>query len=160
MKYLKKFNESFVGQLWEAEDAREVINRYWNVVDEVSSRYSCDFLVEADDFLEKMSEHDGYIAGNYFSGVDHIRKDISELYTISPHVYIAPFWRTRTEEDIAGGDIYADTIFIPYMEGITGEDGKVINSVFSFLNPDELGVTKQYRMESKSGDAYIRIWWD
>lgn len=167
MKYLKRFDEgvdSFLGeQIMESDQAREVISKYYTIYDEVKGSYErapVDFLVEADEFLEKMSAHDGFIAGNHYNDTNEIISDINNLYTIVPHVYICPFWFTRYEKDIESDDIYADTIYVPYIEDFTGKDGKPIKSVFKFLNADELGVTRQYRMVSKTGKDYIRIWWD
>jgi hypothetical protein len=170
MKHLRKFNEGVHTQLRNSDEARIIINKYYNVVDEVTTSYSAfsmvNFLVEADDFLQRMSEHDGYIAGNYYRDTDHIREDINKLYSLSPHVYVCPYWSTRTEKDIECGDVYADTLYVPYIEGISGkigEDGKmqVIMSEFEFLNADEIGVSTSYgNVSSKSGEDYIRIWWD
>jgi len=175
MKHLRKFNEGLLGigkneQLRDGEQARIVIEKYYKVVDEITHSYSSfnmvDFLVEADEFLERMDEHSGYIAGNYFSDTEHIKRDINKLYSISPHVYVCPYWNTRTEKDIESGDVYADTLYIPYIEGVNGkigESGKMeaILSELEFLNADEISVSTSYNnVSSKSGEDYIRIWWD
>lgn len=102
-----------------------------------------------------MMENDGFIAGNYFSDRDHILEVMSELSTMVPDFYIAPFWFTRYEEDIAGKDVYADTIYVPCIEDLTVKNDKIIKPLFKFLEADELFI-----VTGKSGQKYIRIWWD
>ena len=161
MKHLKLFEEFKGDQIVNSDDAREVIKKYYTIVDEYgndASRFQVgwvDFLVDADEFLKKLKQHNGFIAGNYFDDLDHVMTSISELYNLVPHFYISPYWFTRDESEIAESDVYSDTIYIPYMEGLTGKDGEIISGNLEFLNADEMFI-----VTGKSGNKYIRIWWD
>lgn len=159
MKHIRKFNESN-NQLIDASDARVVINKYYNVIDEIKLGYGYDFLVEANSFISNMEENDGFIAGNKFNNIDEIIEIIYELDSICGQVYIAPSWYSRFEEDIKSEDVYSDTIYIPYIEGVTGEDGSPMSDKLDFLGADELDTISNYGMVSKSRKEYIRIWWD
>jgi hypothetical protein len=154
MKHLKLFEEFKGEQIVNSDDAREVIKKYYTIVDEHGNEW-VDFLIDSDEFLKRMKEHDGFIAGNYFDDLDHVMTSISELYNLVPHFYISPFWFSRNESDISENDVYSDTIYIPCMEGLTVKDGEIISGDLEFLNADEMFI-----VTGKSGNKYIRIWWD
>lgn len=154
MKHLKLFEEFKEEQIVNSDDAREVIKKYYTIVDEYGDKW-VDFLVDADEFLKRLKQHNGFIAGNYFDDLDHVMISMSELYNMVPHFYISPYWFTRNESDIAESDVYSDTIYIPYMEGLTVKDGEIISDKLEFLNADEMFI-----VTGKSGNKYIRVWWD
>ena len=69
MKYLRKFNESMSKQLVNSDDAREVLSKIYDIVDEIDFHSFVDFLVDIDQFMGYVDEHDGYFAGNRFDTI-------------------------------------------------------------------------------------------
>lgn len=158
MIYLKKFNES--KQLIENEDAKIALSKIYNIVDAVrlgvGPRSMVDYLVNIDEFINYADKYDGAFAGNKFDSLSEFKEFIEDKIdsVVSPLVYIAPFWFTRTEEEIFNfGDVYSDTIYIRLIgSDLTREEQLEIQES---TESDECDL-----FISESGGTYLRIWWD
>lgn len=156
MRHLKTYNESF-SQLDNPDDARVVISKVYNIVDEVElSKRLVDFIVEIDQFVKYADEYGGSFAGNRFHSLQEFKEFVEDQVDgiVSPLIYVAPFWFTRREVDITEfRDVYSDTIYI-----------KIITPNFSLEEIDQvqkqLGCDECHLVKSKSGDIYLRVWWD
>lgn len=160
MKYLKTF-EYREKQIWEKDEALIVLSKIYNIKDVVNLGHRPsdlhDFLVEIDDFIKYADTYDGRFASNRFENISWFKHDISkhiEGRAISPVIYVAPFWFSRTENDlIEFRDVYSDTV---YVQIITPNFSKEeIEEISNDLRADECNLIK-----SESGKIYLRIWWD
>ena len=156
MKHLKLF-ERF-DQIFTSEKARETLSLIYDIKDEVnlspgSSSGFLDFLVDVDVFIKYANEHNGNFAGNQFE-LDEFKYMIEfELDDISPIIYVAPFWLSRTREDLVEfKDVYSDTIYIKLVSTISTEEIKKIKKKVKAHECDVF--------EGESGNNYLRIWWD
>lgn len=145
-------------QLWKSNDARPIISEIYTIIDEVylgpQNSDPIDFLVSVDQFIQYAIQYDGYFAGNVFQNIGEL-KHMLEFDTdgISPTVYIAPFWFTRTKADLVNfWDVYSDTIYIKLLYDLSDEE---VDKIKEKLKADEC-----YMMEGKSGNLYLRVWWD
>lgn len=159
MKHIKLFEAHrsiFDEQIWQVDKAREVLSKVYNIEDEVKlSANLTDFLVYIDEFMDIMEKHNGHIAGNAFHTTNEIKDALSTLerFGISPVIFIAPFWLTRSESRILNfEDVYADTVYIQLIDSVRQDD---IEKIYNELKVDEVFVVK-----SESGKDYLRIWWD
>lgn len=167
MKHLMGFDEAMEfhkdgreKQLDTPDDARVVLSKIYDIVDEIKlgprDHDFVDFIVEFDDFIKYAEEHDGSFAGNRFDSLDEFKSFMENEVesVISPLIYIAPFWFTRTESDLLTfRDVYSDTIYVKLINGDLGK--KEIKSLQDSLECDEMNIIK-----SSTGESYLRIWWD
>jgi len=159
MKYLKTF-ESRGRRLNDCAPAKRTLSKVYNIVDDIilwgrGSDEFYDFIVEFDDFMKYANEHNGSFAGNKFESLEQFKRFVENSLesVISPLIYVAPFWQSRTISDIVDfKDVYSDTLYVKLLDDITDEE---IDELFKSLEADEIGVKK-----SKSGEKYLRIWWD
>jgi len=162
MKHLKKFNEAREHRVDRPDEAREVLSKIYDIVDLVrlgpDETDFTDFLVPLDQFITYANKYDGSIAGNKFDSLEEFKNTLEDKLesVISSIIYIAPFWFTRSVNDILNfGDVYSDTVYIQltdFVSDLSREEQRVIGDS---VDADECGLIK-----SVSGKVYLRIWWD
>ena len=148
--------------MWKSSQAREAISEIYTIVDEIyldprrKEDGFVDFLVEMSEFTKYAEDYNGFFAGNRFQTFKEFESFITNYIDgiISPLIYVAPFWMSRTKEDIVNfGDVYSDTIYVKVID--TEPDKEELEEINKVIKADEI-----HLMTSKSGDKYVRFWWD
>lgn len=176
MKHLKYFKESNNRQLDDMDEAREVLSQIYDIEDELKlGRNYGDFLVDVDQFIEYAEKHNGFFGGNYFQSLSQFKHDLleDEIESINsiigekPTIYVAPFWFTRTYDDILKfKDVYSNTIYIEVKSSIIDrifKDEEYKSDLSSKIRDlqERIGADEAFIMrESVNGVRYLRLWWD
>jgi hypothetical protein len=167
MEHLQSFLESW-DQLMKGKDARPVLSQIYTIQDEINmdphrgeDALLIDFLVNYDDFIKLAIQRDGDFAGNRFNSLNEFTKFVDEIVKpLFPNneLYIAPFWFTRTKDDLLKDHFpYADTLYVKVDSTFINKYN--LEKMNQTIKADECSVITQYR-PSNSGNQYVRLWWD
>jgi len=158
MKHISKFKEHS-NQIWNKDEAQKVLSQIYTIEDTVNLGYRPedlhDFLVDVDEFIKYADRYNGSFADNEFESLNQFKSNIlNHVEGISPVIYVAPFWFSRSESDLLEfKNVYSDTVYL-----------LIVSPNFSIEEQQEVQNTLKAHecdlMKGESGKVYLRVWWD